>query len=151
MMRILQGLLLLLCLALFTTSTSAECAWVLWLSSQDDQTSYDNKRTTRTEHTAELTFESKLDCEQAIPRRVQRLAEPLRSGYDTVSVLADTRGSGVSVLAKGLANSSAGSPAKEDRLAMHVSCWPLGLRPKSVLGGGADYPDAVDPRGPKER
>jgi hypothetical protein len=46
------------------------------------QVQYDRKTKTTIEHTADRTFESKRDCEQAIPAEVQRSAEVLRTGYD---------------------------------------------------------------------
>jgi len=87
-------------------SASAECAWVMWFSSEDTRTELDRKSTTRTEHTAERAFESKRECEQGIAGEVQRLAEPLRSAYDSVSVSTDPRVLGGLVVAKGLSNSS---------------------------------------------
>ncbi len=116
-------------LLIVATEAHAECAWLLWNTYMTTRS--DN---VKTEQAVERAFESRRDCEQAIPEHVRSHVKTWGDFYERVSLLDPAM-----VFAKGRRQAAPNSTAQEDTLVVRVSCWPLGLQPKSV-GGGAEYP-----------
>jgi hypothetical protein len=77
----------------------------------------------------EQAFESKNECEQAIPASIQKHLQIWRSVYKKVYVSpADPK----AVVAED------GPGEDSRRLLVHVSCWPLGLQPQ-LNGLGVEH------------
>lgn len=116
----------LLCLTIFATSASAECAWVLW-------NTYNTNR--GPEHSIKKAFETQRSCEDAIPAQIQVHLSVWGLLYKTVRVVPSDPSV---VRAEGVPD----SPRKEtdgDVMLIHVSCWSLGPQPKG-FAMGAEYP-----------
>jgi len=117
-------LLATFCLLVIITSASAECAWVLWNVYVDG--------TKPMERSIEAAFETKADCEVAIPKSVA-------SHLVTWTELYGKGGGKVAHRSPVIIVDKAGTGAKEDQMLIGLSCWPIGLQPRSLLGG-AEYP-----------
>jgi hypothetical protein len=101
------------------TTASAE-AWLLW-------NAYSTSPGDRMERAISAAFESKRECEIAMPMDMERSMKIWRRLYDTVSK-DDTS----TILAKGTKKDP------NESMIIAFSCWPVGLRPRNTLGG-AEY------------
>jgi hypothetical protein len=79
-------------------------------------------------------YDSKRDCEQAIPEEVRSHIKVWANVYESATV---SPVDSSTVIAKKKRGDTPRTPADEDdTMLIRVSCWPLGLEPKAVIGGG---------------
>jgi hypothetical protein len=108
---------------MLTSSASAECAWVLWSYYQTKE-----QGTFRHERAIVRAYDSKRDCEQAVGAEVLSHIRTWKSVYESTAV--SPVDPAIVVAKKRLS-----SRDDDDSMSIHVTCWPLGLEPTSVIGG----------------
>ena len=124
------SLLVALYLLASAAPAAAQSAWVLWSTYVENQT---EPKTSTTQHTIRRVFESQSACEQTISGEVRSHIRTWSSTYEQVNVSPVDP----NVMTAKQPKNSAG---RDDSLLVRVSCWPVGLEPKGILGG-ATYPN----------
>jgi hypothetical protein len=100
------------------------CAWLLW----NAYVTYDSAR--NLERAIVAAFETKQDCEAAIPADIATSLRVWKSVYQTVQPVA---GDATRIAAKGTTKDP------EAFLLVWKSCWPVGVRPNAGLTGAEPY------------
>lgn len=111
-------------------SAEAQGAWLLWTLSLYKGSGAVTRTERGVERSIERAFDSQRACEQAIPEQVASHLKIWRGVYKDVKVPPGELGL---IVAKGQEIDA------QAVLIIRVSCWPLGVQPKSYLGG-AEYP-----------